>query len=204
MKKIITIILLLHLIILAAYSQNSSSIGFMDNSDIEVSGMVGITRDAGFILKLKKELMKSARFEGFGSLAFQRTYWSETSKLLSGVEGFHRDIGAFAGFDILYFFSKKKRVFIGSEIYFGITNLKSKGNLNIPDHHINKNYSKSYSFVNYGLTETIGCRFGRVNTGLFVRSSLKGYLDNGRTRPADYDSKIFMGICFSYSIRPYN
>lgn len=200
MKRIAILYLLFAFLIHPAFSQSEKSSGFFSHTSVEVSGIIGLTRDAGFILAGKKELMHSNHFEVLGSLALQRTYWSETDKLLTGIDGFHRDIGAFTGIDLRYYPSSRKKLYLGTEAFVGITNLKSNGQLVLQEHSIINTYAKSYTFVNYGIAETIGYRFGRLSTGFFVRTSLKGYLDKGRTRTADYDSKLFIGLSLAYHI----
>ena len=71
----------------------------------------------------------------------------------------------------------------------------------LPKHNIKEDYQHEYTFFNYGLSLPIGYNLRKINTNLFIMSSLKGFLDRGRFRPADPDSKIFLGLNIVYTFR---
>ncbi|GGX12162.1 hypothetical protein [Aquimarina muelleri] len=203
MKKNIIILSILFLIQIESYGQDQNSKHFWTNSRIELLGSYELFGGGiGFIAKGKKEIFNLKHFEGFAGLAFQYSYQSETNKLLTGIKGHNSDVGMYTVFDIILYPFKTKKVFTGLEPYLGLTTLKSDGVLEIPKHNIYEDYSNSYTYLNYGITQTIGYSFKRINTSLFAMLSLKGILDKGRTRPGDSDSKIFFGFNISYKLKP--
>ena len=155
----------------------------------------------GFIIKGKKEILHSKHFEGYTGLAYQKSYKIETDVLLNGVTGYQRDLGIYLVTDLMYYPFKTKKVFTGLEPFVGLTVLKTKGTLVIPEYDIDEVYTNNYAYLNYGTTQTLGYDFGRVSTSLFAMLSLKGLLDQGRTRPGDSDSKIFVGINLGFKLK---
>lgn len=203
MKKNIIILSILILIQIKSYGQDQDSKKFWTNSRIELLGTYELFGSGiGFIAKGEKEIFNLKHFEGFTGLAFQYNYQSETNKLLTGIKGYTSDVGIYTVFDILLYPFKTKKVFTGLEPYIGLTTLKSDGVLEISKHNIYEDYSNSYTYLNYGITQTIGYSFKRVSTSLFTMLSLKGFADKGRTRPGDSDSKIFLGINLTYKLKP--
>lgn len=156
----------------------------------------------GFIVKGKREILHSKHFEAYAGLAYQTSYQFETDVLLNGVTGYQRDLGIYLVTDLMYYPFKTKKVFTGLEPYVGLTVLKSKGTLVIPEYGIDEVYTNRYAYLNYGTTQTLGYNFGRVSVSLFTMLSLKGLLDQGRTRPGDSDSKIFVGINLGFKLKP--
>lgn len=154
----------------------------------------------GFIAKGKTQILNTKHFELYHGIAYQQSHQFQTDKLLTGIKGYNSDVGTYLIFDMMLYPFKNKFFFTSLEPYMGLTILKSKGTLDIPRHNIHESYSKRYSYLNYGITQTLGYNFGRISTSLFTMVSLKGFVDNGRKRPGDSDSKIFVGISLSYRI----
>ena len=188
---------------LSSFGQNEKSKKNMPLNRVELYGTYELFGGGfGFIAKGKTQLLDTKHFDFFTGIAYQQSHQSETDKLLTGIKGYNSDMGIYLIFDMIHYPFKSKKVFTGIEPYFGLTIFKSEGTLEIRKYDIYENYSNNYSYLNYGITQTLGYNFGKVSTSLFAMLSLKGFIDNGRTRPGDADSKIFVGINLSYKIKP--
>jgi len=182
------------------FGQKQETKTFWSNSHVELSGLYGILDDNGFLLKGKKEVFNKKHFDGLLGLCFQFTYSSETDKFSDGIEGNTKDLGAYLTFDLIYYPFNKKHIFISSELFSGCTNLKSKGTLSIPEYNIYSEYQNSYSYFNYGLSETVGYDFGKIKVGAFVMMSLRTLLKKDIIIPINEDSKAYFGINFGYKL----
>ena len=157
-------------------------------------------KNGGFIAKAKYKFLDSKHFNMFYGAAYQNSYISETdNKFTEYVDGYTRDIGVYTVFEIVYFPLKKKNVYLAIEPFIGTTHLKSKGKLNIAEHYISEKYTNNYLYFNYGISQSIGYKFNKFSIGAFVWSSLKGFFDEGRFRPGDFDSRLFIGLGASYN-----
>jgi len=194
---IFTILIFSHI---SVFGQSNSD-SFWSNSRVALLGSYEpFAGGIGFIVKGKKEFFNSKHFDGLVGLAFQFSRQSETDKFLVGIDGYNHDIGIYIVSDIIYYPFSSKKIFTGLEPFIGLTNLKTEGELIIPNYDIVEQYSNSYTYVNYGITPTIGYDFGKIDVGAFAMISAKGLLDSGRTRPGDSDSKIFFGISIGYKL----
>lgn len=200
MKKIIIILFILHL---SAFGQDKTSKTWWPTLDrLELFTSYEIFGGGfGVIAKGKSQILSKKHFELYHGIAYQYSYQSETDKLLNGVKGYNSDVGVYLVFDAVVYPFKTKKVFTSLELFIGRTTLKSKGTVNIPEYNIHESYYNKYSYLNYGLSQTLGYNFGKIRASLFTMISLKGLIDKGRTRPGDSDSKIFAGINLSYKIR---
>ena len=170
---------------------------------IELSGTYELFGGGhGFIAKGKTQILNKKHFEFYHGIAYQQSHQFRTDKLLNGVKGYNSDLGIYWLFDIQIYPFKNKKVFTSLESFIGPTTIKSKGTLDLPKYNIYESYSNRYTYLNYGITQSIGYNFGKINASLFTMVSLKGFIDNGRTRPGDSDSKIFLGLNLSYRIKP--
>jgi len=154
----------------------------------------------GYIMKGKRFLFTSNHFDLLVGAAFQNSliYESE-NEFTDYVDGYTRDLGFYGLFDVKYYPFKKKKFYLALEHFAGVTNLKSKGDLTIPELDIDESYKHYYTYFNYGMNQSIGLQIKRVNIDAFVWLSLKGFLDEGRYRPADFDSRMFFGINAGYT-----
>lgn len=156
--------------------------------------------NGGFIAKGKYRLLNTKHFELFGGLAYQNSSISETdNKFTDHVDGYTRDIGIYPVFEGVYFPFRKKTFYFSAESFFGLTHLKSKGTLDIPEHLVFEKYSNNHAYFNYGLSHSLGVKFNNVSLGVTLWSSLKGFLDGGRFRPGDFDSRLFAGLSVAYT-----
>lgn len=97
---------------------------------------------------------------------------------------------------------KKKTLSISLGCFIGGNHLITKGTLDIPQYGISENFEKSFIYFNYGITPSFGWRFANnIEISLFSMLSLKGFLDKGRTRPAEIDSRFFVGLNFGFSLK---
>lgn len=201
-KNVIIIFLLIVALKPAAYSQDNNTQDLWKNTRIGLSGTYDIfNKSAGFIAKGEKEIIRLNHFETYTGLAFQFSRQKEKGLYMeTGIEGGSNDIGFYGIFKLNYYPFKRKTLFIGLEPFLGITNFKSKGTLELPEYDIIESYSNSYTYFNYGLTPEIGYNFKRIETSIFTMISLKGVLDSGRNRLGDADSRILLGINFTYKL----
>jgi hypothetical protein len=201
-KYIILLILFLSTVQINSFAQNSNDQGFWSNTRVGLSGTYDMSyKSAGFIAKGEKAVFNIDHFNGYAGVAFRFGRLNETDLLMdSGIEGGSSDMGLFATFSLDYYPFKRKRLYFGLESFVGLTNLKASGTLELPAYDISERYSNSYTYINYGLTPSIGYSFGKISTSLFALVSLKGALDHGRFRLGDPDSRILFGVNISYKL----
>lgn len=206
MKNIILLFSTFYMIQTSSFAQEKKSKKWWPTLDcVELLGTYELFGNGyGFVAKGKSQILDTNHFELYHGIAYQQSHQFIKDKLLTGIKGYNSDVGVYFVFDMMLYPFKTKNIFTSLEPYAGLTILKSKGTLDIPKYHIHESYSNRYTYLNYGITQTFGYNFGKISTSLFAMVSLKGYLDNGRTRPGDSDSKIFLGINFSYRIKTMN
>lgn len=159
-------------------------------------------KNQGYIFKGKIKFLDSKHFNLLYGAAFQNSYISETDNLFTNyVDGYTRDIGLYSIFEAVYFPFKKKKLYLALEPFIGITHLKSKGTLKIPQYSIFEEYKNNYAYFNYGITQSIGYKFNQFSINGFTWFSLKGVLDKGRGRPGDFDSRFFIGLGIGYTFK---
>ena len=157
-------------------------------------------KNGGFIAKVKYKFLDTKHFNLLYGLAHQNSYISETdNKFTDYVNGYTRDIGLYTIFEVMYFPLKNKNIYIAIESFIGATHLKSKGKLKIAEYYVSESYKNNYLYFNYGVSQSLGYKFNKFSIGAFVWSSLKGFFDEGRFRPGDFDSRLFIGLGCSYS-----
>ncbi|WP_438711247.1 hypothetical protein ACSTS3_22175 [Aquimarina muelleri] len=157
-------------------------------------------KNYGFVFKGKKVWLDKNHFTLLYGAAFQNSYISESDNLFTDfVDGYTRDIGAYGVFDISYYPFRKKRFYLSLEPFIGATHLKSKGQLYIPEYSVSEKYKNTYTYFNYGFTQSLGYTINRFSIIGFSWISLKGILDEGRSRPADFDSRLFLGLGVGYT-----
>lgn len=202
-KIIILFFILLATLQVKSNDLDSISKGFWINTQVGLSVIYdALNKSTGFIAKGNKEFLNTNYFEGHAGFAFQFCHQNEKDMLInSGIEGFTNDIGFYTIFNFKYYPFKRKTLLFGVEPFVGITNLRSRGTLELPKYDISESYFNSYTYINYGLIPKVGYDFGRICTDLFLMISLKGGLDNGRNRFGDMDSRILFGISISYKLK---
>jgi len=203
-NKLILAFLLLAILQAKSYGQDNTIPGFWADARVGLSGVYDVfNKSAGFIGQGEKGVLNSNHFEGYSGIAFQFSRQNEEDMFMdSGINGGSNDIGFYTTFQLEYYPFKRKSFLLGLEAFAGVTNFKSEGTLELPEYDIRENYSNSYTYLNYGLTPAIGYNFGRISTSVFSMVSLKGVFDKGRTRIGDADSRIFLGVNLSYSLKP--
>jgi len=155
----------------------------------------------GFLFKAKKETLNTKRINIYSGFALQFSSQNESNLVLSrGVDGGNSNMGLYAICNLDYHPFKNRRFFLGLEPFMGVTYLRTMGSLTIPKHQVYESFSNDYVYFNYGITPSAGYNFGRVRVAAFSMASFKGVLDNGRTRPGDMDSRIFVGLLFGYNL----
>jgi len=201
-KKYIVTLLFLIVLLINTNGQTRNNQNFWTQTQVELSGTYDIlNRSIGFMMKGKKEVFNSKHFEGYAGFAFQYSYQNETEKFLEqGLNGFNSDIGFHIVFDVEYYPFKHKKFFIGLEPFIGVTTLKSKGKLKIPEYNVSESYTNNYTYLNYGLTPKFGYAIGRFRPNIFIMIPLKGLLDSGRSRFGGMDSRLLLGMSISYAI----
>lgn len=154
----------------------------------------------GFIAKGKFIFLNNKHLNLSCGMAHQYSYISESSNLFTDyVEGYTKDIGCYAVLDFAFFPFKKKKLYLSLEPFAGFTHLQSKGTLKMPQYAVEETYKNNYIYFNYGLTQSLGYTIGRFSINASVWLSLKGILDNGRSRPADFDARFLIGLGAAYS-----
>jgi hypothetical protein len=157
-------------------------------------------KNYGFIFKGKKNFLDTKHFNLLYGVAYQYSYISEKDNSFTNyVDGYTRDIGLYSVVEVVYFPFKRKKLHLALEPFIGVTHLKSKGTLKIVQHSIFEKYKNSYTYFNYGITQSIGYKFNKLSLSGFGWGSLKGILDNGRFRPGDFDSRLFIGLGVGYT-----
>lgn len=201
-KNLIITLLLLISLGVKSYGQSNIPQSFWDKTRVGLSGTYDIYNiSTGIILKGEKNILESKHFEGFTGIAFQFSCQNETNLYMeSGINGGSNDLGFYGIFNLNYYPLKRKTIFVSVGPFLGVTNLRTKGTLELPEYDISESYSNSYTYFNYGLTPKIGYNFKRFETSIFSMISLKGVLDSARYRLGDPDSRILLGINFTYKL----
>lgn len=190
MKKILGFISIVVIFPLLSGAQNDNQL----NRKIEIGFAIDPSLGgSGIIIKTKKKVVNRRHFEGYAGFAGQFHRNKET-KFSRSVSGGTTDLGVYLVSDWLVYPFSSKHVFMGTEIFAGVTSLHTNGVLRLPDHSVTERYSHQYSYFNYGAALSLGYDFGRISTNVFINASLKGLLDKGRFRPMDTDSKGFTGL----------
>ncbi|WP_103865496.1 hypothetical protein [Aquimarina sp. I32.4] len=158
-------------------------------------------KNYGYIFKGKLIFLDRKHFTLSYGLAHQNSYIDETENLFTEyIDGYTRDIGLYSIFDITYYPFNKKKLYLSLEPFIGATHLKSKGKLKIPQYSISEKYKNEYVYFNYGFSQSIGYNIHKFSVSGFTWVSLKGLLDQGRSRPADFDSRFFIGVGLGYRL----
>lgn len=156
----------------------------------------------GYLLKVSHDILREKHFEGSLGLAFQNSYTRKT-KFEKNMSSNSRvtDYSLLLTNDWKYFPFKKKNLFIEVGLYGGFTSSVSKGSLSIPKYDIEEDYYNRHNYFNYGSMQTLGWRFKtHYELGVFSMISLNGVLDSGRTRPAEFDSRFYVGLKFGCNL----
>ncbi|WP_074410280.1 hypothetical protein [Aquimarina megaterium] len=158
-------------------------------------------KNYGYIFKGKLKCLDSKHFTLSYGAAHQNSYIAETDNLFTDyVEGYTRDIGLYSIFDVTYYPFNKKKFYLSLEPFIGATHLKSKGTLKIPQYSVYEKYKNEYVYFNYGVSQSLGYNINNFSVSAFAWVSLKGFLDKGRNRPADFDSRFFLGLGLGYTL----
>ncbi|WP_438422991.1 hypothetical protein [Aquimarina macrocephali] len=158
-------------------------------------------KNYGYIFKGKLMCLDSKHFTLSYGAAHQNSYINETDNSFTDyVDGHTRDIGLYSIFDITYYPFNKKKLFLSLEPFIGVTHLKSKGTLKIPQYSVYEKYKNEYVYFNYGFSQSLGYNINKFSVSAFAWASLKGILDKGRNRPADFDSRFFVGLGIGYAL----
>jgi|SRR5690554_389056 len=202
LHKIVTSVLLC--VILPNYTIAQSKVNtFIKNNNYEVAATTEpFIPSWGYLLKVSHDILNEKHFEGSLGLAFQNSYTIKTTfeKYMSSNTGV-TDYSLLLTNDWKYFPLRKKNLFIEVGIYGGLTSSVSKGSLSIPKYDIEEDYYNRHNYFNYGSMQTLGWRFKtRYELGVFSMISLNGILDSGRTRPAEFDSRFYVGLKFGCNL----
>lgn len=158
-------------------------------------------KNYGYIFKGKLTCLDSKHFTLSYGAAHQNSYIAETDNLFTDyVDGYTRDIGLYSIFDVTYYPFNKKKLYLSLEPFIGVTHLKSKGTLKIPQYSVYEKYKNDYVYFNYGFSQSLGYNINKFSVSAFAWVSLKGFLDKGRNRPADFDSRFFLGLGIGYTL----
>src|SRR5690554_263561 len=202
LHKIVTSVLLC--VILPNYIIAQSKLNsFIKKNTYEVVGtMEPFIPSLGYVLKVSHGILNKKHVEGSLGLAFQNSYTRKTQfeKNMSSNTRV-TDYSLLLTNDWKYFPLKKKNLFFEVGLYGGFTSSISKGSLSIPKYDIEEDYYNRHNYFNYGSMQTLGWRFKtHYELGLFSMISLNGILDSGRTRPAEVDSRFYVGIKFGCNL----
>lgn len=196
MKKIIGFIIIVIVLPLFSVAQNVNRI----NKKVEFGFAIDPAQGgSGILLKAKQRLINTRHFDGYVGVAGQY-HRNKEKKFSESLNGGTTDLGVYLVSDCLLYPFSSKHVFIGAEGFAGITNFRTKGTLTLPEHSIAEKYSNQYTYFNYGVNLSLGYDFGRLSTNMFINASLKGFLDKGRFRPLDTDSKGFAGLSMGFKL----
>ncbi|MEX2485138.1 MAG: hypothetical protein WED10_11280 [Brumimicrobium sp.] len=175
---------------------------FMKNNNYEVMiTMEPFGSSLGYLTKVSHDFLSKNHFEGSLGLAFQNSYTIKTKiEKIMNPNTRVIDYSLLLTNDWKYFPAKKKNLFIAIGLYGGLTSSISKGSLSLPAFNIEEEFYNRYNYFNYGSTQTLGWRFKtRYEFGLFSMISLNGFFDSGRFRPAEVDSRFYIGFIFGYN-----
>lgn len=154
----------------------------------------------GGILNISHPFLNSKHFEATLGVAFQysRTLKTKFERNMSS-DTRTTDCSFLVTQDWQYFPFRKKHLVLEAGLYAGFTSSVSRGSLSLPQYDIYEEYHNQHNYFNYGSMQSLSWVFkSRFKVGFFSMISLKGYLDSGRTRPAEVDSRFFIGLKLGY------
>lgn len=158
----------------------------------------------GAIHKVSIKTLNSKHFEGLVGFAwhhnhsFKSPFETNITPLITTNE-----LSQYLTNDWKYYPFKKKHFFIGIGVFVGLTNSVTKGTLELPAHHITEHFYNKHTYLNYGAMQTIGWSFSeRIQLGFYSMISLKGLLDQGRSRLSEVDSRFHVGINLGFRFIP--
>jgi hypothetical protein len=189
------------LLCFASYGQRSKPVHLIDRIEIGITYPAFLFEAIDAFVSVDKVLYDIPYLKISSGCVAQFSHYPETA-IVTGMTGYSQERSLFITSKLNLFSHKTKGIFTGGELFCGTTNLYSKGKLSIPEYDISENFSKSYLYFNYGFAILAGYSWERFSLGAFYRSSLKGYLDNGRKRPGDNDSGIYIGLNIGFKIKP--
>lgn len=190
-------------IILPHYSFAQSKLcTFMKNNTYEILVTTEpFIYSLGYLTKISHDILNKKHFEGGLGLAFQNSYTFKT-KIEKNMSSNTRvtDYSFLLTNDWKYFPLKKKNLLIEVTLYGGLTSSVSQGSLSLPKFGVEEDYYNRHNYFNYGSIQTLGWRFNtHYELGVFSMISLNGILDSGITRPAEIDSRFYVGFKFGYN-----
>jgi len=189
-------------VILSNYSVAQSNLcTFMkkNNYDILVT-TEPFNYSLGYLAKVSQDVLNKKHLESTLGLAFQNSYTFRT-KIEKSMSQDTRvtDHSFLLTNDWKYFPFSKKCLYVEVGIYGGFTSSISKGSLRLPEYDIEENYYNRHNYFNYGSIQSLGWRAkNHFELGVFSMISLNGILDSGRTRPAEIDSRFYIGLKFGF------
>lgn len=153
----------------------------------------------GSIVKAKWAIHSGQHLEWFMGIASRHSYLQESSnRFTEYVDGFTLDGGAYFVSELLLYPFRKKHFFIGVEPYAGVTHTFSKGTWKTDFDNQERTFKHHYTYFDYGVSQSVGVRIRQFSIKCEAWLSLKGVLDGGRFRLADFDSRFLPSIGFGY------
>ncbi len=177
---------------------------FFKNSDYEVMLTTEpFGSSVGILRKISKRFLDKNHFEGTFGAAEQDSYTFKTKfEKNMGSDTRTVDKSLFLTQDWRYFPFQKKSLMLEVGLYGGVTRSVAQGSLSLPQYDIKEEYHDRYFYFNYGSVQSLAWNFKtHYQVGLFSMLSLKGILDSGRARPAEVDSRFFVGLKFGYRFK---
>lgn len=197
MKNSILSLLLALFISQHSFAQSSTNLFSIDNIHYDI-GVLFEPLGLGFgaIHKVSIKILNSDHFEAFVGFTWQHNH-SFKSPFETNIKPLitTNDLGKYITNDLKYYPFKKKHFFIGIGAFAGLTHSVTKGTLEIPAHNITESFYNEHTYINYGSMQTIGWSFSKkIQLSLYSMISLKGLLDQGRSRLSEVDSRFHIGI----------
>lgn len=158
-------------------------------------------RNYGISLKAKREFWRPKHFTfSYGIMLQSHKIKENQNTYTENLDGSTKDKSFMAIAELKYYPFNRRNLYISAEPFIGATQLKTEGILNLPQYTMTQSFNNSYIYFNYGVSQNIGYKIGSFN--LFATSwlSLNGLWDNGRKRPADFDSRFFIGLGIGYTL----
>ncbi len=140
----------------------------------------------------------AVQYAGFSSRFIKRLNGEQLSP--NELEIQLSNVGVYGVSELVYYPFKRKNVFLSVEPFLGINRYKTKSTINDVANELIDSYSDTFTFFNYGSTQTLGYRFKRLSIAANIMASYKGFLDNGRRRIGDFDSFLFPGIQLAWTL----